>query len=466
MGTLVREVVKSGIEQTPLQAIPEKIAQVEAELTKHIVETELAEKRLAAQHQVSQVLTHADSIHDAARAILRAICETLGWEAGLFWLLDSSASVISCIEVFDLSSPDAGEFGRYSKQLRYSEGEGFPGRVWAADRVIWIPDFAKDLELPRWSLAAKLGLHEAVGFPVRNGAEFLGVMEFFGPKVGKPNERLLQMMACIASQISQFIERRSAERILRVQDHDRYIAKQIQDALLPTAMPEMPGFKIAAKCVPATAVGGDCFDFIPMPVECQQCLGVVVGDASGHGIGAALLITETRAYLRALALTQGDVGSMLSSTNARLSGTPTDHFVTLLLARLNPQNRTLTYAGAGHCPGYVLDSRGNTKAILASTGAPLGVDVLGQFPASSEIVLAPKDLVVLFTDGIIEARSSEGQAFGLAGVLDTVGANRHRPPKEILEALFQAVKDHTQRPIQDDDATAVIVKVEASAEAG
>ncbi len=362
------------------------------------------------QYQVSQILIHSDSIHDAARPILHALCETMRWEVGLFWLLDTDASVLSCIEAFGLTSAEVGDFERYSKQLRFSKGEGFPGRVWDADRVVWIADFAREPDLARWSLADKRGLHEAIGVPVRNGVTVLGVMEFLGPKVGEPNERLLQMVACIASQISQFIERTAAERTLRVQDQERRIAKQIQDALLPTLMPEVAGFSIAGKCVPVAAVGGDGFDFIPMPVGCQQCLGIVIGDASGHGVGAALLITETCAYLRGLALTQGDVGSMLTLTNTRLSGTPTDHFVTLLLARLDPRNKTLTYAGAGHCPGYVLDGRGNTKAILTSTGPPLGVDKLTQFPTSADVALVPNDLVVLFTDGILEPRSAEYSA--------------------------------------------------------
>jgi serine phosphatase RsbU (regulator of sigma subunit) len=110
------------------------------------------------------------------------------------------------------------------------------------------------------------------------------------------------MMASIRSQVSQFIERRSAEARLREQAHDRRVGREIQRGLLPRHTLQPPGFAIAGRSLAANDVGGDCFDFIPLPGGPDR-LGVLVADASGHGIGAALLTGQTRAYLRALALT-------------------------------------------------------------------------------------------------------------------------------------------------------------------
>ena len=106
------------------------------------------------------------------------------------------------------------------------------------------------------------------------------------------------MMASIGSQISQFIERRAAEGRLREQEHDRRIGREIQHGLLPKAMPRLPGFEISGRSLAANDVGGDCFDFIPLSAGGPSRLGVLVADASGHGIGAALLTGQTRAYLR------------------------------------------------------------------------------------------------------------------------------------------------------------------------
>jgi sigma-B regulation protein RsbU (phosphoserine phosphatase) len=210
-------------------------------------------------------------------------------------------------------------------------------------------------------------------------------------------------------------------------------------------------------------VGGDCFDFLTLRWEGEDYLGVVVADASGHGIGAALLVAQTRAYLRALALTCGDVGTLLTLSNQRLTGdVVTDHFVTLFLLRLDPRTRSLLYSSAGHSPGYVLDRDGRTKAILASTGAPLGIDSANEFPTGPPIALEPGELLLLFTDGIVEAASTEGQRFGLGRTLDIVRAHQHEAPDAILDALFHAVEDFSGHSLQDD-ITAVIIKAEDKA---
>jgi hypothetical protein len=122
-----------------------------------------------------------------------------------------------------------------------------------------------DADLSRSGIAASIGLHGAVGFPVRNGREFLGVMEFLGRQTNTPDDHVVQMMGCIGGQISQFIERRQAERVLEQQNQDRRTATSIQQALLPSAMPALAGFEIGAKAAFAQDVGGDCFDFVPRP---------------------------------------------------------------------------------------------------------------------------------------------------------------------------------------------------------
>lgn len=113
----------------------------------------------------------------------------------------------------------------------------------------------------------------------------------------------MEMMSSISSHISQFIERRSAEQQLLTQEHERRIGQRIQQGLLPRVMPRLSGFEISGCSWAPHNVGGDCFDFIPLPRLSSDCIGVLVADASGHGIGAALLTGQTRAYLRGAAVT-------------------------------------------------------------------------------------------------------------------------------------------------------------------
>jgi sigma-B regulation protein RsbU (phosphoserine phosphatase) len=221
-------------------------------------------------------------------------------------------------------------------------------------------------------------------------------------------------------------------------------------------MPVVPGLQIGAASWPARKVGGDYFDFLSMP---DGSLGVAIGDASGHGIGAALLVAEACAFIRALALRETDPDRILTLAHRRLAEDITeDHFITLFLMRIDPRSGKALYSGAGH-PGYLLDRRGNVKAVLEATGRPLGIELATAHFPSAAIVLQPGDLVLLLTDGLVEAMSPAGTRFGLQRVLQTVRSHLHRTSGQIVETLLQTVKEFSSN-IQLDDCTAVIIKVD------
>src|SRR5262249_11595589 len=200
------------------------------------------------------------------------------------------------------------------------------------------------------------------------------------------------------------------------------LARQIQQSLFPSEPPRDPGLDVSCASPPADATGGDYFDYLLLP--CGG-LGLVIGDASGHGIGPALMMAATRAYLRALALTRADLGEILALLNRALAGDlATEHFVTLLFARLDPATRSCAYASAGHSAGYVRDRSGAVRCRLESTGLPLGVSPDAPFPTRTGIALQPGDLLLLLTDGILEARSPDGDAFGVQRALDVIRVYR------------------------------------------
>jgi serine phosphatase RsbU (regulator of sigma subunit) len=444
-----------------LRDVPAKVAAIERQLADHLADGERADRRLATQHRVTHILARSNDLAEAARPILQTIGQGMEYDAGLFWVVDRQAAVLRCLEVWHQPYVEAARFEQVSRELACPKGTGLPGRVWAADGLVCVLDLAADAELPRASVAGAAGLHGAVGFPVRNGVEFLGVLEFFSRKIGPPDEKLAQMMACIGSQISQFIERREAEGHLREQERERRTARAIQQGLLPRTMPSLPGFAIAARLAPARDVGGDCFDFVPMDAGRERSLGVVVADASGHGMAAALLVSEVRSYVRALATTCSDVGRILELTNRRLAGEAgSDHFVTLCLARIDPGTSSLVYASAGHSPGFVLGPGGKIRAVLPSTGMPLGIDEASEYPRSDPVPLQPGDLVLLFTDGIVEAHSPLGEMFGVDRLLGIVRAGQRGCPRALLDGLFQTVTDFCSPRLQHDDMTAVIIQVE------
>jgi serine phosphatase RsbU (regulator of sigma subunit) len=235
------------------------------------------------------------------------------------------------------------------------------------------------------------------------------------------------------------------------------IAREIQQRLFPAAPLPLPGFDIAGASFPAEATGGDYFDYIPMQ---DGSLAVVIADVSGHGFGPALLMAELRAYLRAFLLTRTDVGQIVGLLNRALAGDTDDRFATLFLARLDPRERTIVYANAGHACAYILDAAGDVKAHLTSTGIPLAVLAEGEFVTEPGRRLQPGEMVLLYTDGIMEAHGADDKLFGADQVVRLAKAYRHRPAREIVHLLHKQVCDHCSPQTPPDDMTVIVIKVE------
>jgi serine phosphatase RsbU (regulator of sigma subunit) len=250
--------------------------------------------------------------------------------------------------------------------------------------------------------------------------------------------------------------RQRAEGIVEANELKLEMAREIQQALLPVRDPEVAGFEISGASLATEAVGGDYFDYILLP---GRCLGIVVGDATGHGVGSALMITQTQAYLRALALTHDGAGEILTLANRALAdGFQQSRFVTVFFARLDPRGASLTYSSAGHPEGYHLGRGGELKGRLASNNLPLGLVPNESFHESPPIGLGPGDLVVLLTDGVLETRGVDGASFSADRVLDTVRAVRSQHSREIVQHLLQMVRDYSRDLPLADDITAVAIK--------
>ena len=256
----------------------------------------------------------------------------------------------------------------------------------------------------------------------------------------------------------QIEQRRQAEQSLRERETQMLVAQQIQEHLLPAGPPRVPGFDIAGATYPAEFTSGDYYDYIPMR---GGSIGLAIADVCGHGLGPAILMASTQAFLRSSAEVHDDIGEILGRVNrCLLDVAEQDRFVTLFLGRLDPRARTLTYSSAGHPTGYVLDPAGTVKTRLESTAVPLAITPDIKFSVGSVVSLESGDTVVLLTDGILEAQSPAGDAFGIERLLQTVRAARVGKAAEIVDHLFQAVRAFCgpEKPI--DDITTVVIRVE------
>ena len=235
------------------------------------------------------------------------------------------------------------------------------------------------------------------------------------------------------------------------------LAHQVQRQLYPAHPPELPGFDVFGAALPADVTCGDYYDFIEMS---GGRFGLAVGDVRGHGFGSALLMVETRAYLRSLTRVSSDLGNIFRQLNHALCEDTEDNtFVTLMFADIDVLQRKLAYSSAGHIPGYVLDSAGTVRETLSATGMPLGLFPDRNFPRSHEIDLQTGDLVVLITDGVTELQNPEEEFFGAERALDVIRANRNEGARRIVELLHEALQEFSGGQPRPDDITVVVCKV-------
>ncbi len=254
------------------------------------------------------------------------------------------------------------------------------------------------------------------------------------------------------------ITQRKEMQAEHVENEARLLAAQrIQQNLLPSEPPFLAGFDIAGAFHPAAYAAGDFYDYLPMP---DGSLGIVIGDVTGHGFAPALLMALTHAYLHTAIRTEAGVARMLSLVNESLvHEVEDDRFVTLVFACLDPHSRSFTYASAGHPTGYVFDSFGNMKTRLESTGLPLAVLPDTVFVVSESVSLVPGDVVILITDGVLEAWSPDEEMFGRERFLETVSNHVDKKASEIIGGLYRAICEFSQRESPLDDITVVVVKV-------
>jgi serine phosphatase RsbU (regulator of sigma subunit) len=247
------------------------------------------------------------------------------------------------------------------------------------------------------------------------------------------------------------------EERLKASEAEITAARCIQQHLFPCQAPACPGYDMHGATECATAAG-DFFDYLSLP---GGRVGIVVGDVTGHGVGPALLMAATRAYLRAFAHTGTDLGGILSRTNHILAEDMADgRNVTLLLGQLETDPPGLVYASAGHETGYVVSRCGEIRSELYSTGLPLGIVPEIEYRTALPVPLEAGDVVAFWTDGVVEAHCPGGEMFGRTRALDVVRRYRECGPQEIVSALFEAVRDHLGGRPAPDDMTAVVVKVQ------
>jgi len=231
-------------------------------------------------------------------------------------------------------------------------------------------------------------------------------------------------------------------------------AHRVQQHLLPSAAPDLPGFDIAGACFPAEQCSGDFFDYIPLPGD---RLAIVLADVSGHGFGPAIMASTVRSYLRTAAVLGNHVHEMLALGNRLMShDAEASPFASVFSARLDSRSRSFQFASAGH-PAFLIRRSGESET-LETKCVPIGVRDDEVFPLSRPIHLYRGDILLLASDGVFEARKSAHEFFGVERSLAVVRSVGHQPAHEIVAELHRAACEFAGSQTLDDDLTAVVVK--------
>lgn len=250
---------------------------------------------------------------------------------------------------------------------------------------------------------------------------------------------------------------RAAEIELAVARAQMEIAREIQRSLLPEDALTVAGVQFAGRCIPAVAVGGDYFGYFPRGVNAVDSL---IGDVSGHGVGAALLMAEARTTFMAERLVATSAAQILGSLNDLLYHDldRANHFMSACCAHFDATTRELSYANAGHPPALLLRANETACRLLDAGGMLLGMEKGARF-AEAKTVLAAGDIVVFYTDGITEAWSEGGELFGVGRLGDAVVAHRLEDPERLVDNVLATVNRFAGMRPHDDDITVVVMKL-------
>ncbi|MGD8991224.1 MAG: SpoIIE family protein phosphatase, partial [Desulfobacterales bacterium] len=242
------------------------------------------------------------------------------------------------------------------------------------------------------------------------------------------------------------------------------LAAEVQKSLLPQASPQVQGLDVAGKNVSCEEIGGDYFDFLGKNEYPAAPLSIVVGDITGHGVDAALLMTSARAFLRMRAAQSGNISDIISEMNRHLAldVLDTGRFMTLFYMAIDPPNDHLQWVRAGHDPAILYDPTKNTFEELAGTGIALGVKDDFRYETYRKTGLAEGQIVAIGTDGIWEACNPSGEMFGKRRFQDVIRGYAGENACDIIGAVYDELDHFTKGLKSEDDITLVVAKVQNS----
>jgi len=401
---------------------------------------------------VAEKVISSPDIDEVLKSIIDGCTELMQAERGSIMILDEEAEELRISAAMGIQQP-------IRESVRIKLGQSISGYVAQKGIPVVIGDIETDHLFARRNREGYL-TRSALCVPMKVKGKVIGVLNMSDRSGGSAfSEADLPLASLIANQAAIAIENArlfqaylAAERIRR----DLELAGDIQRAFLPDAPPKIAGLDVAALNMPSQHIGGDYYDFFALP---KGELAVTIADVSGHGIGSALLMAALRTALHTYAYTTFSTAEVLHGLNSFLmEDKQNDSFVTVFMGKFSSQGRTLSYSNAGHDYPICYFASEDRFSELESTSLPLGVFPETEFPEGTPIRFSPGDVMVLFTDGLVDAGIEEGASFGRERIRNAVRENCDASAQEILDSVISSVQLYCSTEACDD-ITLIVIKV-------
>lgn len=409
---------------------------------------------LAATLRVTAALAEAPDADAAFAGLLTSLCEQLDWDAAVLWQPEVGTGRLTCAGTWHAPGRPAAELSARSRALSFGPGEGLAGGVWQRREATVAVDLWRDPRFLRAAAAQADGVHSAVAFPVLRGDRVLAVCELFSREARSVSPELLEVLAAAGRQIGEFLER------LRAELQFRTLAETLQRSLLPSRLPAVPGVQLGSRYQAGgedVLAGGDTYDVLPLG---EGRWMVLIADVCGLGAEAAAVTALTRHTARAAAASGAAPGQVLAAVNAALLQEETPgplRFVTACCLLLQPGSggARARLGVAGH-PLPMLRTADGSCTEVGTPGRALGITADVAY-AEVDVDLEPGAELVLYTDGVTEARDDAGVQFDESGLCAVLTGGAGRSAQATAEAIEQAVARHRGHRRGAGDDLAVLV---------
>ena len=407
-----------------------------AEAMGHILEVT---RELARPLDLNTMLTH---VIDAARAVLQA-------DRGSVFLYDANTNELYSTVATGVTT------------LRFPAGRGIVGECAETRRLINVPDCYNDSRFNR-DADQKTGYRTRclLTIPlVGYDNSLVGVMQVLNKRDGVFTGEDEQIASALAAQCAVAIQR--MQMLADLVENEKLkqelsVARDIQTRVLPKAVPHLAGYDIAGWCRPANEAGGDIFDIIAMD---GNRLMLLLGDATGHGVGPALSVTQVRAMLRMAVRLGADLDSAFRHINDQLADDlPNNRFVTAFVGLLDTEKHRVIYHAGGQGPLLHFHAETGECEWRGASTVPMGF--MSGFPLGTPCKndLGPGDILGLITDGIFEYENPQMEAFGQERVSELVKKYQHESMSKLLEQIVHEVERFANLAPQNDDMTLLLVR--------